>query len=238
MSEKDFERILVMDHDLLYGFSGFNLEYKNAFRDDSFDLVSYLCPGPYLSGVSSVDTDFVWYEECLRRSYFKLRGEVEDFPEYKQLIPYIIVRANGLIFTYQRAGNEHRLDGKYSIGIGGHTNLSDLDHTGLNNIVRNAALREISEELDFGKIVPPAVQFKIDWQLLCPRAFLYSGNSDSIVNHVHFGIVYVVDLEFKDFDDVTLREEGKKLDWMTKTELIENSDNLEEWSRLVLEKCL
>jgi len=235
MSEKDFERILVMDHNLLYGFKDFDLKYKSVFCENGSVLA---ISGPFLHGVSSDDKDFIWFEECLRRSHFMLRGQVEDDTKYKQLIPYIIVRANGLVFTYQRSGNEHRLTGNYSIGIGGHTNLSDLGYSGIGRIIRNSALREISEELDFGDPCPPSVQFKIDWQLCRPRAFLYAGNSDSVVNHVHFGVVYIVDLEFKDFEDVTLREEGKKLDWMTKTELIENSDNLEEWSRLVLEKCL
>jgi len=233
MSKKDLERILVMDANLLYGFSGFDLTYEVVEAGDCvLDKV------PVLHGVSSKDKDFTWFEECVKRAYFMPRGEVEIDPNYKQLIPYIIIRANDLIFTYERAGSEHRLTGNYSIGIGGHTNVEDLSYTGLKSILQNSATRELSEELYFGESVSYSTDLRIKLGLLRPHAFLYAGNSESFVNYVHFGVVYVINLTLDDIENVVLKEEGKKLDWMTKSELWSVSDRLEEWSRLVLDKCL
>src|SRR5213593_2530317 len=56
------------------------------------------------------------------------RSEAEQDRRYKQLIPYVLVICNGKILRYRRGrgGQETRLHGLYSVGIGGH--ISEEDH--------------------------------------------------------------------------------------------------------------
>src|SRR5256714_15461096 len=50
------------------------------------------------------------------------RSDAEQDKRYKQLIPYVLVICDGRILRYQRGrgGQETRLHGLYSVGIGGH----------------------------------------------------------------------------------------------------------------------
>ncbi|MDC1299913.1 hypothetical protein N8Z24_00240 [bacterium] len=231
MTNKNEERILVMDSNLVNGFHGFDFINNGGNDSMGLDLRAH--------GVSLDPRDFVWFDECIKRSYFMPRGAVEDDINYKQLIPYIVVRSESLIFAYQRDGNENRLTGQYSIGVGGHTNVDDFGLSGFEGILKNSANRELSEELSFGKTpFSFTTDLRINSGLSLPTAFLYSGNSEAIVDHVHFGIVYVINLPPDEIQDVSLKEEGKMLDWMTKEDLYGVYDNLEEWSKLVLDKCL
>src|SRR2546421_11371598 len=56
------------------------------------------------------------------------RSDAEQDKRYKQLIPYVLIICNGRILRYRRGrgGQETRLHGLYSVGIGGHT--SDEEH--------------------------------------------------------------------------------------------------------------
>src|SRR5579883_775157 len=56
------------------------------------------------------------------------RSAAEQDRRYKQLIPYVLVLCRDKILRYQRGkgGQETRLHGLYSVGIGGH--ISDEDH--------------------------------------------------------------------------------------------------------------
>src|SRR5256885_13989607 len=49
------------------------------------------------------------------------RSEAEQDKRYKQLIPYVLIICDGRILRYQRGrgGQETRLHGMYSVGIGG-----------------------------------------------------------------------------------------------------------------------
>src|SRR5215831_12478 len=55
------------------------------------------------------------------------RSEAEHDKRYKQLIPYVLLICNDKILRYRRGkgGQETRLHGLYSVGIGGH--ISDQD---------------------------------------------------------------------------------------------------------------
>ncbi len=55
------------------------------------------------------------------------RSEAEQDKRYKQLIPYVLVICNDKILRYRRGrgGQETRLHGLYSVGIGGHISEED-----------------------------------------------------------------------------------------------------------------
>lgn len=78
--------------------------------------------------------------------FFKDRESVEKDFSFKQLIPYaIVVNQKGEILNYQRCGNEKRLLGKWSAGIGGHTNNNDLG-SDLYTTLLKGLCREFKEE--------------------------------------------------------------------------------------------
>src|SRR6266536_74572 len=56
------------------------------------------------------------------------RGQAELDKRYKQLIPYVLVICQDRILRYRRGkgGQETRLHGLYSVGVGGH--ISEEDH--------------------------------------------------------------------------------------------------------------
>ena len=55
------------------------------------------------------------------------RKEAEGDKRYKQLIPYVLVICDDKILRYRRGkgGQETRLHGLYSVGIGGHISEED-----------------------------------------------------------------------------------------------------------------
>src|SRR5215469_13101039 len=64
--------------------------------------------------------------DCTRLVYLN-RSEAELDKRYKQLIPYVLVICDGKILRYRRGkgGQETRLHGLFSVGVGGH--ISDVD---------------------------------------------------------------------------------------------------------------
>src|ERR1043166_7107824 len=56
------------------------------------------------------------------------RSDAEHDKRYKQLIPYVLLIYKGKILRYRRGrgGQETRLHGLYSVGVGGH--ISEEDH--------------------------------------------------------------------------------------------------------------
>jgi predicted NUDIX family phosphoesterase len=119
--------------------------------------------------------------KLLRFATHVRRGDCESDPEYKQLIPYIVVRSSGFILRYHRmkGTGEARLAGKASIGIGGHINLTDeleAKRMGISQIMA-AARRELIEEIHCGDQFPE---------------FSYIGyinNEDDPVGQVHLGVL-------------------------------------------------
>ena len=78
------------------------------------------------------------------------RVAAETNESFKQIIPYLILQNpnNQQIAMYQRAGNEKRIHGLYSVGLGGHINPIDQQHNdSFMDIVVRASQRELAEEL-------------------------------------------------------------------------------------------
>lgn len=68
------------------------------------------------------------YFAALREATFLERDAAERDEGYRQIIPYVVLRAPAGIFSYARTsrGREARLHGLRSIGVGGHVNPGDL----------------------------------------------------------------------------------------------------------------
>ena len=106
-----------------------------------------------------------------RKIYYIPRSEAETNPEFKQLIPYVIIACGDQILSYRRGkrGDESRLHSKLSIGIGGHINDQDEDYEA-------GVRREMREEVG------------IDWYAP-PVAALNDDSND--VGKVHLGFVHI-----------------------------------------------
>ncbi len=150
---------------------------------------------------------------------FRRRGEVEADPSRKQIIPYLIIRHARRIFLFQRSVQvaEERLRGLYSIGVGGHVSTPDTDAA---DPLEAGLARELREEL----IVPEGWRARVVGVL----------NDDAnAVGQVHFGVVYVVDL---DTPDVRVREENQLDGFLaTSGEIQAARPHMETWSQLILE---
>ncbi len=157
-----------------------------------------------------------------RHGSFRPREQVEEDPSFKQIIPYLIVRHTDRLFLVQRsaAGNEARLRGLFSIGVGGHINRSDV--VGASDLVAAGLRRELDEEL----VIHGAWRARLVGVL----------NDDTdAVGRVHFGLVHVVDVESP---DVAVRESDALTGRMASREdVLAVRERMETWSRLILENA-
>jgi len=151
------------------------------------------------------------------------RSQCETDERYRQLLPYVITRCNGLILAYQRKGTETRLDGLWSIGIGGHVNDEDEGWIG-------GMIREIREETGFGGPVGLTGARDGFWAPLSgPLGFLRDDSNP--VGRVHLGVLYTLDVpRITD----ALSDELRNWRWGNLSSVEEL--NLENWSRMALEK--
>lgn len=146
---------------------------------------------------------------------FEPRRAMEVNPDFKQVIPYLVLRDGERYFLMRRtrAGGDVRLHDRWSIGVGGHLNPGDGDlHGGLR--------REWDEEVVAG--------FTPEFRLV---GLLNDDTTE--VGRVHLGAVYVADAAGR---PVTIRETDKLTGaFASSAEVAAVADDLETWSRLVFE---
>ena len=155
--------------------------------------------------------------------FFGPRGEAEEDPSLKQLIPYVVVTSGDKILHYRRGSGsgETRLLKKGSVGIGGHINDGDgLGEAFDSAAYQRALMRELQEELSLGSA-------------FIERPLALLNDDTNPVGAVHLGIVHQCHLAEP---EVTANEEAiAELGFLSREELAERNDQLESWSQLVLE---
>ena len=149
------------------------------------------------------------------------RPLAEESPEWKQLIPYVVLRDADRIFLMERtdAGGDPRLHRKASIGVGGHLNPVDHGQDPLSVGLR----REWAEELDAA------------WE---PEFHLVGMLNDDTnpVGSVHLGVVFSVEAAGR---PVRVREVDKLRGRMVLPDVVVAAwDRLETWSQLVSAELL
>jgi len=158
---------------------------------------------------------------------FMPRSQAETNPDYKQLIPYVIMACNGKYLSYvrgKRAG-EKRLVGNRSIGIGGHINPVDdeapLFDADFRQMYLTAVAREVAEEVT------------VEAEHTDTIVALLNDDSNE-VGSVHLGVVHYWSL---DSEKVSRKEQMiTQMAFMSPGELQEVRDSLETWSSLCLDK--
>ena len=150
-----------------------------------------------------------------RDGFFMRRGDAEEDPTHKQIIPYLVLRDGERWFLMRRtkAGGDARLHDLWSIGVGGHLNPGDGD-------VEGGLRREWAEEVVAG--------FEPEFE---PVGLL---NDDTTpVGAVHIGIVFVADAGGR---PVEIRETDKLTgSFATTDQVAAVRDSMETWSRLVFD---
>lgn len=158
-------------------------------------------------------------------AHFMPRARAEDDPNFKQLIPYVVLRSGDQIFHYRRGkkGSEARLHALRSIGVGGHINPVD-EQGNFDGVFSAALLRELNEEVE----LPPGPP------RLTPLGLI---NDDSTpVGQVHLGVVHVLDLSAPVVRAREAALAGAGFD--TPAELWKDRDAFETWSRFTLERLI
>lgn len=149
--------------------------------------------------------------------FFIPRVEAESSPQYRQIIPYVVVTHGRKVFTMRRTSkqNESRLHEKVSIGVGGHINPGHNLLAGLK--------KELEEEV----AVPRS--YTLD--------FLGILNDESTeVSRVHLGVVYMLRSRSS---RVHVRETEKMTgSWVAREELAVLRDAMESWSQIVYDEAI
>lgn len=144
--------------------------------------------------------------------FFIDRPTAEVSPQYKQIIPYVLIRHDDEYFLLQRTAKqtEARLHHKLSLGIGGHINPDTPD-------ILDGLHKELEEEVNVAG----------DYDL----TFVGILNDDSTeVGQVHLGAVFVLEALAR---DVTVRETDKMTGrWVRRSELAEQREWMESWSQI------
>jgi len=190
------ERVLCFERKLL--------DELGVFQGLSLDVEKYL---PVVTSSS-------------RLSYLN-RSDAEHDKRYKQLIPYVLLICNGRILRYRRGrgGQEIRLHGLYSVGIGGHISedVHGLFSTG--PCYHEAMRRELMEEVAIDEVKEAAVAVI---------------NDDSTeVGYVHFGVVHIMHVAN---ETIVGRRSGiVGPEFIPIVEAVKDPSGYESWSRFCLE---
>jgi len=146
---------------------------------------------------------------------YRRRGDAENDPSWKQVIPYVALRDGGDIFLMRRsrAGGDVRLYDRYTIGVGGHVNPEDGG-------VLGGLRREWAEEMAAG--------FEPEFR---PVGLL--NDDDNAVGAVHLGLVFSADAKGR---PVEVRETDKlEGNFVPLPDVGDVVELLETWSALLFE---
>ena len=222
-------------------------------RQDLVDL-NRILRYPELQGLMLADAP----EEFLRlATSLQDRATCETDPSLLQLLPYVLIQRadTGQYFVYCRGkgGNEERLHGNLSVGVGGHVDTESPDDEAkfglyaddLLNHLESEALREVTEELGVKFLTPEEIDdydengYPVDCPMEKP-AEMWSGtliyDDTNEVGKVHLGLLFT--LVIPDASVLGDAEVGviEGSQWLAAEELLnpEVFDRLENWSKAIV----
>ncbi len=150
------------------------------------------------------------------------RSEAEQDRRYKQLIPYVLLICKDKILRYRRGrgGQETRLHGLYSVGIGGH--IAEQDH-GL-----------FSKDLGYGDGMRREIMEEVAVEAVSESAVALINDDSTEVGYVHFGVVHIMHVAN---ENVAGRRSGiVGPEFIPFGEAVKEASACESWSRFCLEK--
>jgi len=180
------------------------------------------------------------YLDFLRKYWeFRVRWELEQDPNYKQIIPQIIFQyipkqtktwnsdqkienSQNLYFLYKQKNtiSESRLASLCPLFVWWHVEIFDNDGW---DIIQNAIDREVDEEVFLDSKI-------LDRNF---KGIIYI-EDENPVNHVHIGLAYIYTI---DGQDLKIKETDKLEDiwFVDKKYLFDHIDSLTYWSRLIID---
>lgn len=178
-------------------------------------------------------THTLWDWLSAQRPFIADRDECETDETLLQLLPYVTISAKrpgqkSQYFTYRRGvqGNESRLHGAISVGIGGHIDNAPSETVPFSMLLQHEVAREVQEET--GYILSGQVTFShfiVDWT--------------NPVGRVHLGLHALVELtRQEDIDAVCKNHEVGVIEestWATYEELVPRRYyEMENWTKAVM----
>lgn len=158
---------------------------------------------------------------------YRPRGEMEQNPSFKQLIPYVLFRhvdehGNVRLFDYLRGSGlgERRLHAKRSVGVGGHISTLDAEAADHHDAVYREGLeRELAEE----------VIVDTPYREECVGLI---NDDETDVGKVHLGVVHLFDVETPDVRprEADMLEAG----FRPVDEILTDLDRFESWSQIAV----
>jgi predicted NUDIX family phosphoesterase len=201
MSTVAEEKILVIPTALFH-----KLGYFQGFSADVARYLPHLLEGEHLD--------------------YRPRGEMEDDPSFKQLIPYALFRwqdRDGTVhlFDYLRGSGqgERRLHAKRSVGVGGHISSLDSSAGGIHDVYREGMRRELDEEVIISTPYAENIVGLIN-------------DDETSVGQVHLGVVHLCDVERPEVGP----READILDagFRPVDEILARLNAFESWSQIVV----
>lgn len=181
----------------------------------------------YFQGFQAEVSNYLEHLLSPRHTSYRPRPEMEQDPQFKQLIPYVIFQHRGpdgqlSLFQYTRGGGqgEKRLHHKRSIGIGGHISADDQQVAGQQDPYGEGLRRELAEEV----IIETSYTQRLAGLI----------NDDRTeVGRVHLGIVHLFEVS----EPRVRPRESEILDagFHPVHELLNDLDAFESWSAICLE---
>jgi predicted NUDIX family phosphoesterase len=150
------------------------------------------------------------------------RSEAELDQRFKQLIPYVLIFCRDRILRYRRGkgGQETRLHGLFSVGVGGH--IAEEDHGLFTQALgyQEGMRRELMEEVAIEEVNEAAVAVIND--------------DTTEVGRVHFGVVHVMSVSS---EAIIGRRSGiVGPEFVPLAEACRDLSAYESWSRFCLEQ--
>jgi predicted NUDIX family phosphoesterase len=181
----------------------------------------------YFQGFSSEVEKYLDELFSPEHTSYRPRGEMEEDPTHKQLIPYCIFRHTDdagqqsvFVYTRGKGQGESRLHAKRSVGVGGHISSDDAEQGGDIHPYEEGMRRELEEE----------VSIETPYRERCVGLI---NDDETEVGKVHLGVVHIFDVEQP---KVYSRETDiLSTGFQPVSELLDDLSGFETWSSICLE---
>lgn len=161
----------------------------------------------------------------LANNSFRSRATVEEDPSFKQIIPYVLVRHGDRYLLMRRTNRqtEARLHGKYSVGVGGHINDTEI-FAGSQNVIDAGLERELGEEI------------MLHGERRSLELVGIISDDSTPVGQVHLGLVFILETTSPGF---TVNEaDMMTAEWASVESLREKAPDMETWSQIAVKHVI
>lgn len=163
-------------------------------------------------------------QQPLPAFHWRERASVEEDESWQQPIPYaVLIDGQDQPWVYRRSGGDARLLDRWSVGLGGHVDAGDAAAGPGLATLRQALLRELSEELLWHPAQLAASAPPIAW----------IHEHDSAIGRVHLGLVFCIPWLVKELPEPRKGEALSSIGFMPIQEVLAH-EQLEQWSRLAV----